>query len=427
MRVWTSTIGQRLDGAENTRTMLLCDHLLQAGHEVTLWTSAYDHIRKCWRQEWFTHGESGYRMPNGLNVRFMKGCGYKSNVSVSRLVDHLLAARSLRRQAVTLPPPDAVVASLPDHITAEAIVRYGRSVGATTVVDVRDKWPDIFIDYAPNAILKMLIRIGLIMETARARRALRNADSLVAMMKSMMSWGLSKAGRAPKDTDRVFYLTTTPRNFGIERPACELPHVVREALETTKGRVIVTFVGTFNRTQHPALLLDAIDLLADRGQLDCGRIAFLIGGSGIDADKIEKRSKKYPCVYNLGWLDTPAMLEVLAASDIGLLLMNFPSPAFNNKAFAYLASGLPIINGATGDLYELIEDHNVGMNVKGGDIEALAAAILRLAGDRPQLEAYKTRVRTMFDESFDRESNYSAYVAHIEALVAARGSAALAA
>ena len=84
MRVWTSTIGQRLDGAENTRTMLLCDHLLRAGHEVTLWTSAYDHIRKGWRQEWLVHGESGYRMPNGLDVRFMKGCGYKSNVSVSR-------------------------------------------------------------------------------------------------------------------------------------------------------------------------------------------------------------------------------------------------------------------------------------------------------------------------------------------------------
>ena len=386
---------------------------------MTLWTSAYYHIRKCWRPEWVMHGQSGYQMPNGLEIRFMKGCGYKSNVSVSRLVDHLLAARSLRGQAATLPAPDVVIGSLPDHITAEAIVRYGRSVGATTIVDVRDKWPDIFIDYAPNAALKMLIRLGLTLETARARRALRDADGLVAMMNSMMAWGLDKAGRAARDTDRVFYLTTTPRNFGIERPACDLPQVVREALKAIEGRIVFTFVGTFNRTQHPALLLDAIDQLSESGRLDCERVAFLIGGSGVDADQIASRSAKYQCVYNLGWLDTAAMLEVLASSDVGLLLMNFPSPAFNNKAFAYLASGLPIINGATGDLYDLIAERDVGLNVQGGDSKALAATILRLADDRKELEAYKARVKTLFDESFDREANYAAYVAHIEALVAA--------
>ncbi len=420
MRVYASTIGQRLDDANNTRTMLLCEHLIRAGHDVTLWTSAFDHIRKCWRPEWIAHGEAGYRMPNGLDVRFMKGRGYKSNVSIARLVDHILAARSLRRQASVLPPPDAVIASLPDHITAEAIVRYGRSVGAVTIVDVRDKWPDIFIDYAPNAALKALVRFGLLLETARVRKALRNADGLVAMMNSLMTWGLTKAGRTSRGTDRVFYLTTTPRNFGIERPVRDLPQTVRDALDAVEGKIVFTFVGTFNRTQHPALLLDALDLLVESGRLHPDRMAFIIGGDGVDSDEIAERSKKYPSVYRLGWLDTETMLEVLAASDVGLLLMNFPSPAFNNKAFAYLASGLPIINGATGDLAELIEKRDVGVNVGGGDSKALAEAILRLAEDRVALEACKGRVRNLFDESFDRESNYAAYVAHVEALAAAR-------
>lgn len=420
MHIWTSTIGQRLDGAENTRTMLLCDHLLQQGHEVTLWTSAYDHIRKQWRDEWRTSGKSCYRMANGLNVRFMKGCGYKSNVSVSRLVDHMLAARDLRRQAAELPAPDVVIASLPDHITAEAMVRYGRSVGATTLVDIRDKWPDIFIDHAPNQLIKLLVAAGLTFETARARRALRSADGLVAMMNSMMTWGLAKADRPARDTDRVFYLTTTPRNFGIERPSADLSPVVRTALTAVEGRTVFTFVGTFNRTQHPALLLDAIDLLAERGQLDDQRLAFLIGGDGTDADQITERSKKYACVHDLGWLDTATMLEVMAKSDVGLLLMNFASPAFNNKAFAYLASGIPIINGATGDLAELIDERDVGINVPGGSAEAVADAIVQLASDHDRLRAYQARVRTLFDESFDRESNYAAYVGHIEALAASK-------
>lgn len=420
MQIWTSTIGQRLDGAENTRTMLLCDRLLRQGHQVTLWTSAYDHIRKQWREEWRTHGEAGYRMPNGLSVRFMKGCGYKSNVSISRLVDHILAARDLVRQAAGLPRPDAMIASLPDHITAEAMVRYGRSVGATTIVDVRDKWPDIFIDHAPNPVLKLLIRTGLALETARARRALRDADGLVAMMNSMMTWGLAKAGRAARETDRVFYLTTTPRNFGIPRPDVVLMPMVRAALGAVKGRTVFAFVGTFNRTQHPALLLDAIDLLAVRGQLDAGRMAFLIGGSGVGAEEITRRAASYGCVHDLGWLDTGTMLEVLASSDVGLLLMNFASPAFNNKAFAYLASGIPIINGATGDLAELVEERGVGINVPGGNVEALAEAIVRLASDDRLLADSQEKVRVLFDELFDRDSNYGAYVAHIEAVISAK-------
>ncbi len=419
MRVWTSCIGQRLDSAENTRTMLLCDALARRGHEVTMWTSAYDHIRKQWRTEWEAHGEQGFALANGVQVRFMKGCGYKSNVSVARLVDHVLAARDMRRQSAALPPPEAVIASLPDHVTAAELVSIGRSVGAATLIDVRDKWPDIFIDYAPNAALKALVRLGLSWETRRAARGLRDADSLVAMMESMMHWGLAKAGRAKTDADQVFYLTTTPRNFGVERAPVTLTPPVAAAFDAASGKTVLTFVGTFNRTQHPALVLDAIDALAKAGRLP-DRLAFWIGGDGVDADVVRKRAESMPSVHLLGWLDTPTMLEVLARSDVGLLPMNFASPAFNNKAFAYLASGLPILNGASGDLAELIAARGVGINVVAGSAASLADAIGDITADPKRLADYQRRTRELFDEAFDREANYDNYAAHVERITAAR-------
>jgi hypothetical protein len=165
MRIWLSTIGQRLDHADNTRTLLLARFLLGAGHEVLLWTSAYDHIRKEWRSEYADGKNDVWLMEDGLEVRFMKGCGYRFNVGVRRLVDHILAARDFRRQAAQLAPPDVVVASLPDHITAAAVVDYAKTVGAAAIIDVRDKWPDIFIDYAPT-LLKPLVRLGLLSESA---------------------------------------------------------------------------------------------------------------------------------------------------------------------------------------------------------------------------------------------------------------------
>lgn len=422
MRVWTSCIGQRLDSAENTRTMLLCDALAQRGHEVTLWTSAYDHIRKRWRDEWQVHGEPGYIQPNGVKVRFMKGCGYGANVSVRRLVDHLLAARDLRRQAVTLPPPDAVIASLPDHVTAAEIVRLGNELGAATIVDVRDKWPDIFIDYAPSAPLKALVRLGLSHETRRAARALRSADALVAMMDSMLSWGLAKAGRPAGADDRVFYLTTTPQNITAPADAPPLAPAIAEVIAEAEGKIVLTFVGTFNRTQHPALILDAFDVLRRRGTLP-DNLRFWIGGDGVDADSVRQRAAAMQAVHLLGWLDTPTMLAVLRHSDVGLLPMNFASPAFNNKAFAYLASGLPILNGASGDLAELIDAHGIGINVAAGNAEALADAIVRISADRATLAAFQARTRSLFDSRFDRERNYQEYAAFVERITVAKQAA----
>jgi glycosyltransferase involved in cell wall biosynthesis len=413
MRIWYTCIGQRLDGADDTRTMLLCAEMLRRGHDVTLWTSAYDHIRKEWRGEWRASGGKAYRQPNGLTVEFMKGCGYTTNVSVRRFADHWLAARDFLHNAKTRPRPDLIVASLPDHFTADAAVDYGRRAGVPAIVDVRDKWPDVFVDHARNGILGNLARAALFTENRRAARALSGATAVVANMQSMMDWGLKKTRRAPTWRERVFYLTSFVRNFDTP-PVTLPPGPLADAIEATRGRTVFTFVGTFNRTQHPSLILDALDRLQASGRLDPERTAVLIAGRGLDDEKIRHRCAAYANVHYVGWVDAQQMRGLLAASHVGLLVMNVSSPAFNNKAFAYLASGLPIINGATGDLFDILEERSAGVNVPGGDAAALADAIHRLAVD-PELRARLTaNARDVFLERFDRDANYRAFGDHIE-------------
>lgn len=419
MRIWTTVIGQRLDNADDTRSMLLCAELLRRGHEVTMWTSAYDHIRKEWRSEWRAHPD-GYRRDDGLEVRFMKGRGYRTNVSPQRFVDHWFAARDFATRAPSAERPDAIVASLPDHLTAEAAVAFGRAHGVPVIVDVRDKWPDVFVDRAGEGMRRRIAHAALMTEHRRARRVLRGAHAIVASMRSMMQWGLEKAERAPTWRERVFYLTTFGKNFDVAPASVDAPtdDAVARALDATRGRVVFTFVGTFNRTQHPLLVLDAVDRLAASGALDPSRYAVIIAGEGLDADEVRRRAERHPNVHVVGWVNAEQMRRLLRGSDVGLLAMNFPSPAFNNKAFAYLASGLPILNGATGDLAEIVNDESIGVNVPGGDAGALADAMARLATD----DAWRTRLtrnaRRLFDERFDRDANYRAYADHVEAVIA---------
>lgn len=421
MNIWLSTIGQRLDHAENTRTMLLATTLLERGHSVTLWTSAYDHIRKQWRKEW-SNGDVGFwEMPSGLNVRFMKGCGYRKNIGPSRLADHILAARDFRRQAAKLPPPDIAIASLPDHITAAAMVEYGRFAGFPVIVDVRDKWPDIFVDYAPTA-LKPFVRVGLARESARARNALANADALVAMMQSMLDWGLAKAKRTASADDRIFYLATMEANAAQQSPISDLAPEHQELLNQVSGKTVFSFVGTFNKTQHPSLILDALEELFSQRAFDTSKIAVMIGGDGVGADGVRSRIDRLPFAYYLGWLRPSEMRALLARTDVGLLPMNFASEAFNNKAFAYLASGLPILNCADGDLARLIEKADIGMNLPAGDARTMAAAIKALAMNPSRVEQLKAKARTVFNSEFDQHKIYNDYADHIET-IARRGQA----
>ncbi|RYY24319.1 MAG: glycosyltransferase WbuB [Sphingomonadales bacterium] len=415
MIVWLSTIGQRLDHADNTRTMLLARYLIERGHEVTLWTSAFDHIRKQWRREMADAIDGCWTMPNGLEVRFMQGSGYKRNIGVRRLYDHLLAARDFRRQAEVLPRPDIVVASLPDHVTAAAMVAFARDHRIPSLIDVRDKWPDIFHDYAP-APIKPLVRAGLLFESRRARGAMQQATALVAMMNSMLDWGLAKAGRGRTEKDRVFYLSTMESADPVSAPLTDLGEEHREMLADSEGKAVFTFVGTYNRTQHPLLVIEAFELLSRDPGFDSRGVRLLIGGDGVNADEVDRRIAALPFARRLGWLKPPEMRAILSRSDVGLLPMNFASPAFNNKAFAYLACGIPILNGALGDLAELIAEQNVGINVPAGDTAALAASIKSLVDDPGRVAAMKARVRDLYAASFDQDQTYGDYVAHVEAI-----------
>jgi glycosyltransferase involved in cell wall biosynthesis len=187
-----------------------------------------------------------------------------------------------------------------------------------------------------------------------------------------------------------------------------------------RGRVVFVFVGTFNRTQHPALLLDAIDRLEQCSQNDPSRFAFLIGGDGIDADLVRERARRFENVHYVGWLKPREMDVLLSHSDVGLLLMNYPSEAFNNKSFSYLASGLPIISGASGDLFELIEQEKIGINVPAGNPDSLARAIARLADDQASRKMFLRNVQNLYDRRFNREVNYESYADHVEAVAFAR-------
>lgn len=134
-----------------------------------------------------------------------------------------------------------------------------------------------------------------------------------------------------------------------------------------------------NGVVFPSLALAAMDPENRR------RFVLLHAGEGGEREAIEAAVHQHGLqdqVRLLGNQDRAAVLDLYRLCDIVLV----PSVHSENveeatslAALEAMASGRPLIAGAVGGLAEMVRDGETGLLVPGGDAQALAAAILRLA------------------------------------------------
>src|SRR5262249_61124298 len=76
MKIWLITVGEPLPIESGQprllRTGILADLLARRGHQVTWWTSAFDHFRK----RFHSPGNRAIEVRTGLSLRLLDGCGY---------------------------------------------------------------------------------------------------------------------------------------------------------------------------------------------------------------------------------------------------------------------------------------------------------------------------------------------------------------
>ena len=83
----------------------------------------------------------------------LHGCGYSSNVSLARFRDHRQVAERFAAAAAAEPRrPDIIVAGLPTIELCLESTRYGKQRGVPVVLDMRDMWPDVFLELLPPAL-----------------------------------------------------------------------------------------------------------------------------------------------------------------------------------------------------------------------------------------------------------------------------------
>lgn len=402
LKIWLVTMGEILPHDKNgrrMRTAMLADRLAGRGHDVVWWTSAFDHFRK----DWLFEMDAEVPVNNRLILFALKGTGYRKNISIARIIDHRVIARKFRKRSREAATPDVIVVSMPPHNLAFEAVMFANENNIPVLVDVRDQWPDIFLDAVPG-FLRGAARLALYKDFRMIEDTMRRANGLLAPTETFLQWGLGYARRERDWKDRVFHIGC------MRHGGTPCAGRLADPFERMKDKFIVFFVGAISGAYHnPMIMIDAARQLSSHKD-----IHFVIAGNGELFGSLKEASRDLDNVTLTGWLDQDEIAFILERSKVGVCPSTKPVDLPTNKTYSYLSKGLPVVSSFDGDLKRLIEKRGIGFHYQPGDIEAFAGFIKRLYEDPNLYAEMSLNASRTFDALFDAEKIYDEYARHIE-------------
>jgi glycosyltransferase involved in cell wall biosynthesis len=417
MHAWVVATYEPLPDLDASSRLLRCgmlvDQLRSDGDEVTWWTSTFHHVRKENRFE--TSRTLAAR--NGARLELLHAPPYRRNVSLRRVAHnramaHAFAERTQRSEEL----PDVIFAAVPSLELAESALRYGQARGIPVVVDARDKWPDVYLTAVPRA-LRGMARQALSVEFERARRIFQGASGITAISDDYLDWALAYASRPRALTDCV-----VPLGFPVPRdPAgealAERGRRLRQVIGVDATVPLATFLGMFGMSYDLECVVEAARRLHAAGE---SKVHIVLAGTGESLPRVRRLAAGLPNVHFTGWLDQADAWALLHTSTLGLApyrrsaLQSLP-----NKAFEYMAAGLPVVSSLSGELQQLLDAEAIGVTYRAGDPDALADAI-RLAVDSPEgRRSMAARARDLYRRRYSTAAIYDTLARHLR-MVASR-------
>ncbi len=418
LRVWLLHIGEELpvDGAKRKfRYGYLAHALAERGHQVLRWAPTFRHLGKAHRFPC----DQRVEIAAGYAIQFIHSPGYRRNVGLDRLRTYRVLGRRFRQLAKFETPPDIIVAAIPSLEWAEAAVDYGRSRNIPVVIDVRDLWPDVFLNAFPKRA-RSVARFMLAGYERAARRICAQATALAAVSPGYLQWALVKAGRQIRPSDSVLPIGFEPESVPAEVLEQNLAALHRGGIDRALPTCL--FTGQFERSYD---LKAAIEAARQLSATDRTAIQFIFCGDGSKMPALKRQAAELRNVHFLGWVDSAMLQAAMSISSIGLCayaddaLQSWP-----NKPFEYMAGGLAILSSLRGDLAQLLSQHQCGLTYRAGDPSSLAKCLRDLLQDPSKVAAMRSHAFAAWSENYCSSEIYGRYVSHLQSMTQSVAKAA---
>jgi glycosyltransferase involved in cell wall biosynthesis len=404
MRIWFTEIGEPLPIEADVRLHrygMLTRALASYGHDVVWWTSSFSH----WAKRQICDRDSDFFV-DGVKLRVLTGPGYRRNVSLQRIIHQRHFAKRFYQAARQCERPHLIISPVPTLEVAANAVSFAREYGIPILTDIRDEWPDEFVDLCPKP-LKGLFRIFLCGYYKKIRDICRHADGILAMSRRQLDYGLKFAGRPEGINDALFPHGYSAQPVDPQKVATARQWWIDKGIKPEAFHCC--FFGTIGNFFNLRTVIEAAKVLAKEFS-----IQFILCGSGGSLEYYRKLASDTEEVIFPGWVDAPKIAALMEMSHVGLApyaactRMSLP-----NKPFEYFAGGLPVVSSIEGELRELLVEYDCGRTYRTDSVTELCAVLRELKWSEPLRKAMGIRARRLLEEKFSIETISSDFNNHL--------------
>ena len=135
-------------GRRQWRSNSLSEELADRGHSVIRWRSSFSHQKKQQLAE-----KSAIEKLDNYQQQFIGSPSYVHHVGWKRHANHRKLASEFLRLAELAETPDVInVCNVPLELCHACIV-YGDKYNVPVIIDVRDLWPDSYVNFVPKWLM----------------------------------------------------------------------------------------------------------------------------------------------------------------------------------------------------------------------------------------------------------------------------------
>lgn len=350
-----------------------------------------------WMQERW-HGARIFRLPifpRGKKSGLRLAINYLSFVISGLLLGPWLL-RSSRPDVIFVYAPSPLLQALP-------AVFMGKLRGIPVAIHVQDLWPESI-----NATGYVRNRLVIGMVDQLVGFIYRHADLLLVSSRPFEQAMHRFRLRTP-----VAYLPNS-----VDATFCDPESGIKPELPALDEGFTVTFAGNVGSAQAVEVIVKAARILRPNAGI---RIVILGSGNMLDWMNEQKDQLGLDNLFLAGRFPTEAMPWLLSKSG-ALLVTLADQPIFAatvpNKIQAYMAVGRPIIASMNGEGARLVVEAGAGIAVPAEDGEALADAILRIAGLSPQeRDVMADNARKYYQSNFNHDQLIRQLIEHLGSLM----------
>ncbi len=391
MKIWFTEIGEPLPIEKDCRLHrygMLTRILSSRGQDIIWWTSSFSHAPK--RQ--IVNNDTNMEI-DGVRLNVIKGPGYPKNVSFRRIIHQRHFAKTFYKKAKEQSPPDLIISPVPTIEAAAMAIRYGQENRVPVLVDIRDEWPDEFVNLSP-LYLRWLARLLLHGLFRKMSFVCRNATGIIAMSNRQLTYGLRFANREPGTNDAVF-----PHGYSLHKLESSKISAAREwwlAQGIDEADFICCFFGTIGNFFNLQTVIGAASVLSKDFP-----VKFVLCGDGGNLHHYKRLASNMKAVLFPGWVDEPKIVALMEISDVGLApYASNTSMSLPNKPFEYFAGGLPVVSSIQGELKEILADHDCGRTYQADSVEDLCRVLREMYTDEAARRDMGKRARLLLEREY---------------------------